>query len=79
MVAREVRTAPKNSTPLILLRIVTIFFLIGGIGTLCGTRLIMAINGGAFPRGWKEGAILLVVSACTGGAGIFFLRRERAL
>ncbi len=75
---REVRTALKNSTPLVLLRIMTVFFLIGGIGTLFATRLIMAINGGAFPRGWKEGAILLVVSACTGGAGIFFLRRERA-
>lgn len=75
----EVRTAPKNSTPQILLRIVIFFFLIGGIGTLCGTRLIMALNGGAFPLGWKEGAILLVVSACAGGAGIIFLRRERAL
>lgn len=67
--------APRNSTSVLILKIVLIFLFTGGVGGLSGARLIMSLNGGSRIQGEEAGAVLLVVSALLAVPGVFLVRR----
>lgn len=66
--------SPRITTTLLVLKIVVLFFFIGGLGAACGTKLIMLINGGTYLQGEKAGSVFLLVSAFLAVPGIFLLR-----
>jgi hypothetical protein len=72
--ANTLQESPKESTILLLLRIVILFFVIGGIGALAGTKLLICFNGETCLQGRTAGAVLLLTSALLAVPGIFLHR-----
>ncbi len=69
----------KNSTVLLLARILAIFFSLGALGALCGTQSVRLLYGGDYAAGVREGFILLIVSSCLGLPGVYLLRKRKGL
>ena len=69
------RVSPNRSTTVLCLKIVVLFFALGGTGAACGTKLMMLMNGGAGIEGVNAGWAYLFASACLAVPGALLLRR----
>ena len=64
----------NNTTTILCLKIVALFFALGGVGAVGGTKLMMLMNDGACLQGCKAGGLYLLVSACLAVPGMLLLR-----
>lgn len=73
----NVRVYLNNSTTILCLKIVVLFFALGGVGAAGGTKLMMLMNGGACIQGIEAGWGYLLASACLAVPGMLLLRHAR--
>jgi hypothetical protein len=64
----------NNSTIILWLKIVVLFFVLGGVGAAGGTKLMMFMNGGECLQGSEAGWVYLLASACLAVPGMLLLR-----
>jgi hypothetical protein len=72
----NVRVWPNKSTTILCLKIVVLFFALGGISAAGGTKLMMLMNGGASLQGSEAGWVYLLTSACLAVPGMQLLRQS---
>jgi hypothetical protein len=70
----NMRVYPNKSTTILGLKIVVLFFALGGVGAVGGTKLMMLMNGGACLQGSDAGWGYLLASACLALPGMLLLR-----
>jgi hypothetical protein len=66
----------NNATTILCLKIVILFFALGGVGAAGGTKLMTLMDGGACTQGSKAGWVYLLASACLAVPGMLLLRRQ---
>jgi hypothetical protein len=72
----NLRVYPNKSTTILCLKIVVLFFALGGVGAAGGTKLMMLMNGGACLQGIEAGWVYLLASACLAVPGMQLLRQS---
>lgn len=70
----KLKESPEIPGILLILKILAIFFFIGGVGALCGIKIIPLLSRGNSTNGMAAGIFYLIVSAAIAVPGLILLR-----